>query len=362
MAEDLNKSYGSRKAFCPGHLGRESQEPGQPAGGTIDTEATSISIPTTILQPSTGHFVNGDTGRLRVELLDPTKTPPSRRLNNEIPNVLIRAEMPILAFEAEGGGSSKTSAFSLPRRRSNDRYPSCSTARPAKPGKRRRAAYRGVRSKCGAQKRGPSFKGASMRVQPVNQRMRINAARAAGLVAATVILFSHPGLGGRVHELIQMAGLGLVLTCFIGRMWSILYIGSKKNLELITSGPYSLTRNPLYLFSTLGAAGIGLIHGSIAVALALGFFSYWILVITAAKEAEHLKTIFGSQYDSYARCTPLFWPKLSQYTDSAEVVFSPKALKRNFQDGLYFPAAYPAIEAIEQLRAGSYLPILMTIY
>ncbi|WP_245430661.1 isoprenylcysteine carboxylmethyltransferase family protein [Mesorhizobium sp. WSM3868] len=207
-----------------------------------------------------------------------------------------------------------------------------------------------------------SLPGASMRVQSVNQRMRINAARAAGLVAATVILFSHPGLGGGVHELIQMAGLGLVLTCFVGRMWSILYIGSKKNLELITSGPYSLTRNPLYLFSTLGAAGIGLIHGSIAVALALGFSSYWILVITAAKEAEHLKTIFGSQYDSYARYTPLFWPKLSQYTDSAEVVFSPKALKRNFQDGLYFPAAYPAIEAIEQLRAGSYLPILMTIY
>ncbi|WP_245429151.1 isoprenylcysteine carboxylmethyltransferase family protein [Mesorhizobium sp. WSM3860] len=207
-----------------------------------------------------------------------------------------------------------------------------------------------------------SFPGASMKVQSVNQRMRINAARAAGLVAATVILFSQPGLDGGVHELIQIAGLGLVLTCFTGRMWSILYIGSKKNLELITSGPYSLTRNPLYLFSMLGAAGIGLIHGSIVVALALALFSYWILVTTAAKEAEHLKTIFGSQYDSYARCTPMFWPKLSQYTDSPEVVFSPKALKRNFQDGLYFPAAFPAIEAIEQLRAGRFLPILMTIY
>ncbi|WP_192384960.1 methyltransferase family protein [Mesorhizobium silamurunense] len=201
-----------------------------------------------------------------------------------------------------------------------------------------------------------------MRVQPVNQSRRIHVARAAGLVAATVILFSQPGLGRGVHELIQMAGLGLVLTCFVGRMWSILYVGSKKNLELITSGPYSLTRNPLYLFSTLGAAGIGLIHGSIAVALVLGLLSYLIFVITAAKEAEHLKTIFGSRYDSYERCTPMFWPKLSQYTDSPEVVFSPKALKRNFLDGLYFPAAFPAIEAIEQLRAARYLPILITIY
>ncbi|MDG4920166.1 hypothetical protein P9217_19395 [Mesorhizobium sp. WSM4989] len=102
--EDPNKSYGSRKAFClQRRLGRGSQEPGRRAGGTIDTEATSTRILTTILQPITGDFVNGDAGWLRVELLDPTKTPPSRQLNNEIPNVLIRAEMPILAFEPESG-------------------------------------------------------------------------------------------------------------------------------------------------------------------------------------------------------------------------------------------------------------------
>ena len=82
-----------------------------------------------------------------------------------------------------------------------------------------------------------------MSVQPVNQRMRIHVAQAAGLVAAAVILFSQPGLDGGVHELIQMVGLGLVLTCFIGRMWSILYVGSKKNLELITSGPCAFRKN-----------------------------------------------------------------------------------------------------------------------
>ncbi|WP_192384961.1 ABC transporter ATP-binding protein [Mesorhizobium silamurunense] len=55
--------------------------------------------------PSTGDIapVNGNAGWLRVELLDPTKALPSRHLNNEILNALIRAEIPILAFEAEGG-------------------------------------------------------------------------------------------------------------------------------------------------------------------------------------------------------------------------------------------------------------------
>ncbi|PBC03971.1 hypothetical protein CK220_12725 [Mesorhizobium sp. WSM3860] len=101
VAEDLNKSYGSRKALLPFHLraGRVLDFLGPNGAG----KATSTCILPTILEPSTGYFVHGDAGRLRVELLDPTKTPPSRHLNNEIPNVLIRAEKPILAFEAKGG-------------------------------------------------------------------------------------------------------------------------------------------------------------------------------------------------------------------------------------------------------------------
>ena len=41
-----------------------------------------------------------------------------------------------------------------------------------------------------------------------------------------------------------------------------------------------------------------------------------------AKEAEHLKTLFGARYDIYARETPLFWPKPSLYRDVPEVAFS----------------------------------------
>ncbi|HTV67470.1 MAG TPA: isoprenylcysteine carboxylmethyltransferase family protein [Rhizobiaceae bacterium] len=201
-----------------------------------------------------------------------------------------------------------------------------------------------------------------MRLNPVNQRLRIHAVQAAALAAAAMLLLVQPRLHGEWHELIEMTGVGLVLVCIAGRMWSILYVGSKKNLELVTSGPYSLTRNPLYFCSMLGAAGIGLMQGSVIVALALAALTYAIFAITAAKEADYLRTVFGARYDAYAAETPMFWPKLSGYRDAPEIAFSPRALRRTFLDGLVFLAAFPAIEAIEHLQAAGYLPVIASIF
>ena len=197
---------------------------------------------------------------------------------------------------------------------------------------------------------------------PVNQRVRIHVVQAGGLVFATLLLLTHPALVGQAHEAIEMAGFGLVLACVAGRMWSILYVGSRKNRTLVTSGPYSMTRNPLYLFSTVGAVGVGLIHGSVVVALALGLFAWLVFTVTATKEAQHLRSLFGPAYDAYARETPMLWPRLSAYRDSPEVMFSPGALRRTFLDGLFFLAAFPAIEAIEHLQATGYLPILASVF
>lgn len=145
-------------------------------------------------------------------------------------------------------------------------------------------------------------------------------------------------------------------------MWSILYIGAKKNRELITVGPYSMTRNPLYFFSMLGAAGIGLFVGSLVLALILALLVYLVLVTTAGKEAAHLETLFGERYRDYARRTPMFWPKPSLFREADDVTFSPAALKRTFLDGLLFIAALPAIELIEVVKETDYVPILFALF
>ncbi|MEW6635116.1 MAG: isoprenylcysteine carboxylmethyltransferase family protein, partial [Pseudomonadota bacterium] len=65
-----------------------------------------------------------------------------------------------------------------------------------------------------------------------------------------------------VHETIEMFGVLLIFLGIIGRLWSTLYIGGRKSAEVVTGGPYSITRNPLYLFSTVAAAGVGAQIGS----------------------------------------------------------------------------------------------------
>ena len=66
----------------------------------------------------------------------------------------------------------------------------------------------------------------------------------------------------RIAEQIEFAGAGLIWTGIVGRLWSILYIGGHKANNVITDGPYSVMRNPLYFFSTIAATGVGFQSGA----------------------------------------------------------------------------------------------------
>jgi len=201
-----------------------------------------------------------------------------------------------------------------------------------------------------------------MTSQPVNQKTRVRILQAGGLALAAILLFAHPALSGDGHEAVEIVATALVLVCILGRMWSILFIGSRKNTELVTTGPYSMSRNPLYVFSVVGAVGVGLFVGSLTLALVLGLAAYIVLSITARKEAVHLEALFGDRYREYAQRTPLFWPRPSLYQEDREVTFSPGALRSTFLDGLIFVAVFPAIELIEHLQEAGRLPILFTLF
>lgn len=164
--------------------------------------------------------------------------------------------------------------------------------------------------------------------QPFNQRKRLLVVQGLSIAVIGSLLFSRPGWdeASPLHELLEMTGFVLILGCIFGRLWSILYVGGRKNSELVVSGPYSVTRNPLYLFSTIGAFGIGLMFGSIIVAAFLGVCTYLIFRVTSRKEEAFLHAAFGSTFEIYAARTPRFWPKPWLYRDKQEHAFSTKAL------------------------------------
>ena len=85
------------------------------------------------------------------------------------------------------------------------------------------------------------------------------------------------------------------------RIWAAGHL--EKGREVTTTGPYALTRHPLYLGSTI--MGVGLAVASHSVLVAVLVLSYLLVTIIAAISSEeaHLTEKFGTDYPSYRRGT-----------------------------------------------------------
>jgi protein-S-isoprenylcysteine O-methyltransferase Ste14 len=167
--------------------------------------------------------------------------------------------------------------------------------------------------------------------------------------------------GGPIHEGIEWAGLGLIVLCILGRTWSSLYIGGRKNRELAQSGPYSVSRNPLYLFSIIGAVGIGAQVGSIALAATAGFVAWLVLLMTTMREEAALTVNFGAAYRDYMARVPRFLPRLSQWKDTDTIEVRPRIVMTTFLDALFFLMAIPIAEGLEYLHDAGFLPTLLSL-
>jgi protein-S-isoprenylcysteine O-methyltransferase Ste14 len=86
----------------------------------------------------------------------------------------------------------------------------------------------------------------------------------------------------------------------------------QKDKQLTTSGPYSYTRNPLYLGSLMLAAGFAIAARSwwIVAVMLLMFAVIYVPVI--AGEERYLRQTF-LEYDDYARHVPRMLPRLTPY-------------------------------------------------
>lgn len=118
-----------------------------------------------------------------------------------------------------------------------------------------------------------------------------------------------------------------VLFCSI-RIWATLYIGGRKNTELQTDGPFSVSRNPLYLgnfcFTLSGAFFLQSL--SLLAAVLIASMLYLRYVIKA--EEQFLHDVFGSTFDEYVRKTPIVIPDFSNYHARPTVEVNLWALKK----------------------------------
>ncbi len=81
--------------------------------------------------------------------------------------------------------------------------------------------------------------------------------------------------------------------------------------ELLTvSGPYSYTRNPLYLGSSVLALGAGIATNSWTSGVVLLLYFAIVYSFVMRREERELRQRHGTSFDEYARRVPLFFPRL----------------------------------------------------
>ena len=139
----------------------------------------------------------------------------------------------------------------------------------------------------------------------LDSKKRIIHTRLFALLIFLLLITSGNKIQSGLREgLLDFAGLACVIISAFGRVWSSIYIAGYKASDLVELGPYSVTRNPLYLFSLIGAAGIGLASGSllILVLFMLAFGLYYPFVIR--REEKELTGWHGPEFLSYIERAP----------------------------------------------------------
>ena len=83
------------------------------------------------------------------------------------------------------------------------------------------------------------------------------------------------------------------------RIWAAGHV--EKSREVTRSGPYRFTRHPLYLGSSVIAAGMAIASANWMVAVLVIVYLAATLTAAIRSEEAHLRDKFGAEYDAYAQ-------------------------------------------------------------
>jgi protein-S-isoprenylcysteine O-methyltransferase Ste14 len=153
-----------------------------------------------------------------------------------------------------------------------------------------------------------------------------------------------------VHEAMRWLGAALIFVCISGRTWCSLYIGGRKNYELVTTGPYSISRNPLYVFSIIGAIGLGAQLGAVSVAVLAGVCAWLVHVLVVRQEERLMLAAHGEPYARYLAEVPRFFPRFSRWKNVEVLEVRTRAFARTFADACVFFGAIPVAAGLDLLH------------
>ena len=181
---------------------------------------------------------------------------------------------------------------------------------------------------------------------------RILYSRAAFVIMFGIVLLTRQFWGNEnpIHEILDMLGAVLVGICAIGRVYATAFLGGFKNEDLITYGPFSVVRNPLYTCTLIGVIGVALMSNHISIMIALPAMFIFMYQGLIAREEAFLTETFGETYLAYKNSVPRLIPKVSLYNAPETVSMTPKFLKKALGDAIWWFLPLPIFELIEALQ------------
>ncbi len=161
-----------------------------------------------------------------------------------------------------------------------------------------------------------------------------------------------------IGYLLFFFGIVFAAVASLGRMWCSLYIAGYKNNKLITEGPYSISRNPLYFFSMIGVIGIGFATKTFTFPLLfiILFVPYYILIIKS--EEKRLKEYFGAEFEEYTRRVPALFPNFSTFHEPDDYNVKPSVYRTHILSAVWFVWAVGILELINGMKEiGLFTPL-----
>ena len=130
-----------------------------------------------------------------------------------------------------------------------------------------------------------------------------------------LVYVAHPTLTS------MLVGFCFVIVGELIRFWGVSYAGSETRTTgtvgasyLVTKGPFSYVRNPLYLGNMTMYFGFGLMADSSLLALVGLFYFFFQYTMIISLEEEGLTKKFLDEYVQYFQAVPRFFPSFKKYT------------------------------------------------
>ncbi|HQP91605.1 MAG TPA: isoprenylcysteine carboxylmethyltransferase family protein [Candidatus Omnitrophota bacterium] len=125
-----------------------------------------------------------------------------------------------------------------------------------------------------------------------------------------------------------LSGVILMAAGLILRFWASGYL--TKSRILTTSGPYSYTRNPLYLGNFILGLGISTMASSLWLNIYYIVSFSFLYFGTIREEQVVLEEKFGEPYKKYIKSVPAFFPSIVPYKHAEKKAFD---INQSFKNG-----------------------------